>query len=173
MKRFFEADPTVGYFEQKQGALEGGANYDWFVGPGYDKIPTSVYAKGFGEAFSDKRREDVTQDPLAYKNLPINRQNLYGAHANDQVPLGFYLWDDARPALDVAPILVHRAPWGVGLVGSCLRGEQQKALGHCLVGGTHVGEQPLVQRDPGNVLGLLFEEPILPPYQSGTSMSFY
>jgi len=163
-----------GYDEVKRDTLAGVANYDWFVGSGYDsRIPTSVFANGFGQGLDDLSLTHADSDPYAHKNLPVNRQNLYEKQAEDGSSTGYYLWEQERVRADLAPILPNQRMPGIDRIGVCVDGYSKLPRGHQLQS-TGVARSidvafsgPAVPRDPGNPLGLLFEPPATGPYQQG------
>ena len=166
----------------KADTLNNQANYDWFVGSGYDnRIPTSVYYNGFGTGLDDLSLVRASSDPYQYKNLPNNRQNLYAAESEDGGTNGYYLWEAERAALDMAPILPNLRMPAINQIADSIAGYFQLPRGHQLQG-TRLSQNYVVtdiaqmQRDPGNPIGILFDPPALGPYQRGrytTVPSFY
>jgi hypothetical protein len=174
--------PVSSYLEVKRDALERQANFDWFVGSGYDnRIPTSVYYNGFGAGLDDRSLLVSDRDPYQYKNTPNNRQNLYAAEADDGGTHGYYLWEPERVALDLAPIIPNSRMPAWNQIADCVAGYMQLPKGHQLQGtrlsdNYVVADIPQMQRDPGNPIGILFDPPALGPYQRGrynTVPSFY
>ena len=162
-----------GYLDVKRDTLAGVANYDWFVGSGYDeRIPTSVYANGFGAGLDDLSLHNADYDPYAHKNLPVNRQNLYAPQAEDGSSKGYYWWDDDRARADMAPIIPNQRMNGINRVGECVAGYSYLPKGHQLHGTrlSHtydVVSLDITPFDPGNNFGLLHNPPALGPYQKG------
>ena len=171
-----------GYLRVKADVLSNQANYDWFVGSGYDnRIPVSVYYNGFGQGLDDLSLGNADSDPYQHKNTPNNRQNLYAAEGVDGGTNGYYKWEPERAALDLAPILpnVRMPAWGQ--IADSISGYLQLPKGHQLQG-TRLSQNyvvtdiPQLQRDPGNPIGILFDPPALGPYQRGrytTVPNFY
>lgn len=162
------------YLDVKRDVLAGVANYDWFVGSGYDdRIPTSVFANGFGQGLDDLSLHNADRDPFARKNLPSNRQNLYAGASEEGSTVGYYRWTDEEVAQDLAPILPNQRMPGINRIASCIAGYHQRPKGHQLHGTrlSHtyvVGDVMHVPLfDPGNNFGLLHDEPALGPYQKG------
>jgi hypothetical protein len=174
--------PVSSYIKTKSDALVRQANYDWFVGSGYDnRIPTSVYYNGFGMGLDDLSLQQASYDPYQYKNTPNNRQNLYAAKSDDGGTHGYYLWEPERAAIDMAPVIPNSRMPGINQIADCITGYQQLPYGHQLQG-TRLSDNYVVtniaqmQRDPGNPIGILFDPPALGPYQRGsfnTVPSFY
>jgi len=165
--------PVSSYLRVKRDVLANQANYDWFVGSGYDnRIPTSVFYNGFGQGLDDLSLVHADADPYQYKNTPNNRQNLYAAESDDGAVNGYYLWEPERAALDLAPILPNLRMPAWNQIADSIAGYMQLPKGHQLQGTRlHqdyvVTDIPQLQRDPGNPIGILFDPPALGPYQRG------
>lgn len=157
--------PLTSYEQVKLDSLAGVPNYDWFAQ--YDgKINTSEFARGYGEGLSDRSGHNAVADPYAYKNLPYNAQNLYAAESEDGTPIGYYLWDNLRAALDLAPLIPNLRPYAWDRTRNCLTGYAKLERGH-KQHDYQVQDMPFINVDPGSATGLLFAPPSLPPYQSG------
>ena len=165
--------PVSSYYQVKADALARTANFDWFVGSGYDnRIPTSVYYNGFGQGLDDLSLQAAAYDPYQYKNTPNNRQNLYAAESDDGGANGYYLWEPERAALDLAPVIPNSRMPAWNQIADSIAGYMQLPHGHQLQG-TRLSDNyvvtdiPRMQRDPGNPIGILFDPPALGPYQRG------
>jgi len=146
--------------QQKIDALNGVANYEYFVGPLYDQIPKDVYAKGFHS--DDRAQTDNTQTSLDSINLPWDRADLYAPHSNLQA--GFHGWSLDEIAIEIAPIFVNRKLPQAGNLGTILRAPNQQ-LGKDLPRGDfsqRVAVNGIWQRDPGNFADTLVHQPEQP-----------
>jgi hypothetical protein len=164
--------PGSSYLQVKADTLAGRANYDWFVGSGWDrKIPTAYYANGL--QLDDQSLHDATAGSYQHKNLPLHRQNLYAEHSDDGGDGdGFFRWSDDMVALDLAPIIPNQRMPGFNRIAACIAGEQALPMPHQLSGTRRsqtflASEMNAVQVDPGNNFGLLHYPPALGPFRRG------
>ncbi len=145
------------YVAQKRAALLAVPNYDYFIGPGYDLIPTDDFYAGYH--MDDRSHESIYEGVHRPRNLPSNAQDLYRDYDTSKGLPGFHLWSPERQALDIAPILLERRiPQGDQLATSFA------ALGQLPTGdrwhnGLRTVDIGVVQRDAGNRIGVLFGPP--------------
>jgi len=146
----------LSYERQKQAALEGRAEYDWFVGTRYDRIPTTEFYRGFGDAFDDRTHASIYEDVHVTANLPHNAQDLYDDHDTSAGLPGFHQWHPDRIAIDIAPVLVNRKTPQMGQLASAFYALHSLPKGERFHGGLHVASVDELQRDAGYPIGILF-----------------
>lgn len=152
---------TTSPFEaQKVSTLAGVPNFDYFVAPGHDRMPTTEFYNGFGDAFSDHTHTSALSSRRHDRNLPANRQDLYKPYDSTQGYDGFHKWEDWRISLDIAPIIPNvQLPQAgslrdVFVAAQCNHDSAQMLHNGMLVADTHVR-----QKDAGNPIGILFGQP--------------
>lgn len=144
------------YERQKVSTLFGVANYDYFVGTGYDAIPTTEFYNGFH--MNDESHRSIYEGVDTHRNLPTNAQDLGPYDTSAGLP-GFHVWSEARMAMDLAPVIPNQRLFQAGQLGVAMRGLKQASVGERLHGGIRVQELPELQRDKGWPIGVLFGEP--------------
>lgn len=148
--------------DQKQSVLRGEANYTYAVGPGYESIPISHIAAGYGHAFDDRVHDNAYGTADRSKNLPDDPANLYAAHRDMHTnqSFGYHFMSDQRIAEDMAPFQNNRKLWQVNQIGTCMQGLAKMEHGSTLVGTServhHQAARPI---DPGLASGFLTDPP--------------
>lgn len=142
---------------QKVSALAGVPNFDYFVAPGHDRMPTTEFYNGFGDAFSDHTHEDALSKRAHARNLPANRQDLYTPYDSTQNYDGFYKWSDERIAVDIAPIIPNvQLPQAGSLRDVFVAAQRNHSRVEMLHHGLQVADTQVRQKDAGNPIGILF-----------------
>lgn len=146
------------YTRAKVSALRREPNFDYFIQPGYDRVPTEGVYNGFGAAFDNHVLDNVPGG--GPKNMPPLMSDL-GPYQTMGAFDGFHRWSDARASIDVAPLLMNVRMPQTDLISSSLRGMSQNAPVQLLHNGVQVAEVPM-QHDAGNPVGILYGPPADP-----------
>lgn len=150
---------TSPYELQKLAAVERRAAFDYFVAPGYDRIPVAEYYEGYGRTFDDKSQNNVYDDVHPQGDLmPYGRQNL-GPHNTTQAFGGYRMFCDDHVAIDIAPVLTRRRLPQIGMIGDAIRGARAMHCGQALNTGVVVTDIGVRQPDSGLADGVLFDPP--------------
>lgn len=109
----------MSWHAQKEAALRHERSSDYYVGPGYDRVPAHVFHAGFPEAFSDRAQEHAV--PPAHPNVPRHRL------AWGEFGRAVHEFEDGWHALAAAKAAIHYAP-----IDPALAAVQWNDFGHDL-----------------------------------------
>lgn len=157
------------WHQQVADASRGVVNYGYAAGIGYDQIPFSVYNEGFQHAFDDRGNEPAYDD-----RFPVNcprystMKGPYGA-THGTMQEGYYYMPPEQVALHLAPTFPNNPRLQWGELGGMIPQLASHPQGHNLPNGAPVLHTGVRQRDAGNPVGAMYDNPCGPPAEGDYS----